>query len=37
MKLERTQIHFLSLLFIAVADVLLTLPNKLSVHINRLK
>ena len=34
MKLEGTQIHFLSLVFIAVTDVLQTLSNKLSVHIS---
>ena len=34
MKLEGTSTHFLSLVFIAVADALLTLSNKLSVHIS---
>ena len=34
MKLEGTLIHFSSLIFIVVADMLLTLPNKLSVHIS---
>ena len=37
MKFEVTWIHFLSDVFIAVADVLLTLPNKLSVHTSYLK